>query len=396
MIIVVDTLVKWNTEDRARRTCPAGITIGPSHAFPGGLGVWTEKDFEKDSIFGPLEGDLVDIKNLTQLTLAVQEGYAWQIYTDGELSHCIDGSDEKKSNWLRYVKFARSKEESNVIAFEQLGKVYHGTTKPIVSGTEILVAEEPQFYATPSKKRKESRKSTGEIICTKLHIDDIIPCDECAKVFFSGRALFRHLESKQAETLCEKLHERKLRAPADEAASPSVSQDVLLQDEKHFMCKTCKKGFASKKHLRVHELTHQTYPCKQCDKEFSQSGFLKRHVHLVHEKHLKYACSLCDAKFGQAWYLKRHMTKHSGVRTHNCPHCGKKFKRADVLKIHERTHTGEQPYKCKYCLMSFRNRTSHLEHTQRKHTHDFPHICSKCKKGYCQKRDLAKHEKKCH
>ncbi|XP_076810716.1 histone-lysine N-methyltransferase PRDM7-like [Clavelina lepadiformis] len=159
MVVVSNTFVTWNSEHRACRTCPAGITIGPSHTYPGRLGVWAERGFEKDSIFGPFEGDLVDRKNLRKLKLAFQGGYAWQIYTDGELSYCIDGSDEKKSNWLRYVKCARNKEESNVVAFEQFGKVYHGTTKHIVSGTEILVSEEAQFCTTPPGKWKERKEA---------------------------------------------------------------------------------------------------------------------------------------------------------------------------------------------------------------------------------------------
>ncbi|XP_076810707.1 histone-lysine N-methyltransferase PRDM9-like isoform X2 [Clavelina lepadiformis] len=391
MVFEADTFVRRNTEDRARRTCPPGIVIGSSHAFPGELGVWAQRDINEGTIFGSFEGDLVDTNDLRNLILAFQSGNAWEIYTDGKLSYCIDGSDEKKSNWLRYVKFA-SKEESNVVAYEQLGKVYHCTTQLIFGGEEFLVYPETKFYATHPKIWMQTSKILVEVKCTRTAPENILLCNKCEKVFFNVEAFNRHLpcnlQTQTDETSCPNpgrfmlsrsiapnapflvsasgsmvftncdasnwpwrkylYDERGSKTPPkselpfcpDEPSSSSLNQEVSTEsDKKPFVCKTCEKQFSLKKSFRLHKRTHivQTHTCGHCNNEYPQLSQLKRHVRMVHHK--RYICSVCGAKYGQSSDLKSHMTKHSDVRAHKCRYCGKGLKRADDLKRHERRHT---------------------------------------------------------
>ena len=63
----------------------------------------------------------------------------FQIYSDGNLSHYIDATDERVSNWMMFVKLARTEKDQNLVAHQQGGVVYFTTTKTIESGEELYV-----------------------------------------------------------------------------------------------------------------------------------------------------------------------------------------------------------------------------------------------------------------
>lgn len=62
-----------------------------------------------------------------------------QIYSRGELHHFIDGFNEEKSNWLRYVNPAHSAREQNLAACQNGMNIYFYTIKPIPANQELLV-----------------------------------------------------------------------------------------------------------------------------------------------------------------------------------------------------------------------------------------------------------------
>ena len=65
--------------------------------------------------------------------------YVFQITKNGEISHYIDGIDEKFANWLKYINCARTAAEQNLIAFHSHGKIFYRAHKEIEPGTELLV-----------------------------------------------------------------------------------------------------------------------------------------------------------------------------------------------------------------------------------------------------------------
>lgn len=62
-----------------------------------------------------------------------------QIYSRGELLHFIDGFNEEKSNWMRYVNPAHSAREQNLAACQNGMNIYFYTIKPIPANQELLV-----------------------------------------------------------------------------------------------------------------------------------------------------------------------------------------------------------------------------------------------------------------
>ena len=64
--------------------------------------------------------------------------FMFQIFsTQGSLSHCIDASDETVSNWIMFVKIARSTNEQNLVAHQQGNSVYFTSLKKIKKGEEL-------------------------------------------------------------------------------------------------------------------------------------------------------------------------------------------------------------------------------------------------------------------
>ncbi|XP_012660733.1 PR domain zinc finger protein 1 isoform X2 [Otolemur garnettii] len=62
-----------------------------------------------------------------------------KIYSRGELHHFIDGFNEEKSNWMRYVNPAHSAREQNLAACQNGMNIYFYTIKPIPANQELLV-----------------------------------------------------------------------------------------------------------------------------------------------------------------------------------------------------------------------------------------------------------------
>ena len=51
----------------------------------------------------------------------------------------INGRDEQKSNWMRYVNCSRVEEEQNMVAYQFHGKIFYWVYKEVEAGTEFLV-----------------------------------------------------------------------------------------------------------------------------------------------------------------------------------------------------------------------------------------------------------------
>ena len=70
--------------------------------------------------------------------------------------------------------------------------------------------------------------------------------------------------------------------------------------------------------------------------------------------------------------LMHNLWTHTGVRPYPCRHCDKTFSNNNSLKSHLRTHTGEKPYQCSHCHKHFSNNAGLIYHL-RKHTGEKPY-----------------------
>ncbi|XP_045150422.1 PR domain zinc finger protein 1 [Echinops telfairi] len=99
-------------------------------------GVVSKEYIPKGTRFGPLIGEIYTNDTVPK---NANRKYFWRIYSRGELHHFIDGFNEEKSNWMRYVNPAHSAREQNLAACQNGMNIYFYTIKPIPANQELLV-----------------------------------------------------------------------------------------------------------------------------------------------------------------------------------------------------------------------------------------------------------------
>nr|XP_054110280.1 PR domain zinc finger protein 1 isoform X3 [Callithrix jacchus] len=100
------------------------------------IGVMSKEYIPKGTRFGPLIGEIYTSDTVPK---NANRKYFWRIYSRGELLHFIDGFNEEKSNWMRYVNPAHSAREQNLAACQNGMNIYFYTIKPIPANQELLV-----------------------------------------------------------------------------------------------------------------------------------------------------------------------------------------------------------------------------------------------------------------
>uniref|UniRef100_A0A8C3A3K0 PR domain zinc finger protein 1 n=1 Tax=Cyclopterus lumpus TaxID=8103 RepID=A0A8C3A3K0_CYCLU len=142
--IVKDQLLEEASENktRAERSLPRNLALKRCHSSAEVLGVSSKELIPKGTRFGPLVGE--GYTNETLLKDADRK-YFWRVFSGGHLHHILDGLNEEKSNWMRYVNPACSVEEQNLIACQSGLEIYFYTIKPLQLGQELLVWYCPEF-----------------------------------------------------------------------------------------------------------------------------------------------------------------------------------------------------------------------------------------------------------
>ncbi|XP_018612385.1 PR domain zinc finger protein 1a isoform X1 [Scleropages formosus] len=123
------------------------------------IGVASKEYIPKGTRFGPLVGQCYTAESVPK---DANRKYFWRIYSKGEFIHFVDGLDESKSNWMRYVNPAHTKQEQNLAACQSGMSIYFYTVKPILPHEELLVWYCPEFA------QRLNYPPTGELMMEKL------------------------------------------------------------------------------------------------------------------------------------------------------------------------------------------------------------------------------------
>ncbi|XP_032631262.1 PR domain zinc finger protein 2 isoform X2 [Chelonoidis abingdonii] len=134
---------------------PEEVRLFPSAVDKTRLGVWATKSILKGKKFGPFVGDK---KKRSQVKNNV---FMWEVYYPNLGWMCVDATDPRKGNWLRYVNWALSGKEQNLFPLEINRTIYYKTLKPIEPGEELLVwyngEDNPEIAAAIEEERAAHR-----------------------------------------------------------------------------------------------------------------------------------------------------------------------------------------------------------------------------------------------
>uniref|UniRef100_A0ACB8GCA4 PR domain zinc finger protein 1 n=2 Tax=Sphaerodactylus townsendi TaxID=933632 RepID=A0ACB8GCA4_9SAUR len=156
-----DSSTESGTITQAESSLPRNLIFKYAGNCKEVIGVISKEYIPKGTRFGPLVGEIYTTDTVPK---NASRKYFWRIYSDGgELHHFIDGFNEEKSNWMRYVNPAHSVQEQNLAACQNGMNIYFYTIKPIPSNQELLV-----WYCRDFADRLHY-PSTGDLVMNITH-----------------------------------------------------------------------------------------------------------------------------------------------------------------------------------------------------------------------------------
>ncbi|XP_072572802.1 PR domain zinc finger protein 1a isoform X2 [Paramormyrops kingsleyae] len=144
---------------RAEASLPRNLLFRHPASSAEVMGVESKEYIPKGTRFGPLVGQCYTAETVPK---DANRKYFWRIYSKGEFHHFVDGLDEDKSNWMRYVNPAHTQQEQNLAACQSGMNIYFYTIKPILSHEELLVWYCPEFA------QRLNYPPSGELMMQKL------------------------------------------------------------------------------------------------------------------------------------------------------------------------------------------------------------------------------------
>ncbi|XP_030051522.1 PR domain zinc finger protein 1 [Microcaecilia unicolor] len=189
------------------------------------IGVLSNEYIPKGTRFGPLVGEIYTPDTVPK---NANRKYFWRIYSNGEFDHFVDGFDEERSNWMRYVNPAHSTQAQNLAACQNGSNIYFYTIQPIPAKQELLV-----WYCRDFAERLHC-PSTGELsLISRTQSCIINPKQDSAEKDMPYQKSIPKREHSVKEILKPSTHQPKAKEPARINISPATPEKDLEEPRRN-------------------------------------------------------------------------------------------------------------------------------------------------------------------
>ncbi|XP_055859214.1 PR domain zinc finger protein 10-like isoform X2 [Episyrphus balteatus] len=359
-------------ESRARATLPTNyLYLGPINSDTNEPSVYAVKKILQRTKFGPFQGEIRFTNDIYLNILRSQEPRHYPLLLVGK-SRILIVTNENTSNWMRFVRLAKTFAEQNLQIIEENDRIFFKCNRDIAPKEELRVGYHNAYaekYNLPilSPSMEDTQK--------KYESDNPWMCFECDQRFPTSQEMQSHL----------KVHD--------------------LEDASCIISKRKIKRKRTKKFRKISELPKNSSRCLICFKVFMTNASLKKHfaLHIAANKTAKtkpakpakqkrstHKCPLCSKRFLSENKLKLHRRTHSNIdKPHKCPHCDQHCATPTALAAHVRSHTNRL-YSCVFCQETFKYVVDFKKHVLR-HKVDGFFVCFHCKKNYKEYHIVRRH-----
>ncbi|XP_077292122.1 uncharacterized protein LOC143915375 isoform X2 [Arctopsyche grandis] len=379
------------------------------------LGVFARRRIPLRARFGPLEGIR---KRLPQDTTPIlsENCPLFLIHTENG-DYTIDISDEKTSNWMRYVRFSPGPYQN--LCLQQLEDgLFFTSSKPIPPRSELLLGY-GITYARRWNLPFPSQRTPND--------DESIewPCFECPMQFGSSPELQNHLNTHDEVDNSSSV--RKIKKKVVKCASNVENHCSICN-------RTFPRSYSLKRHLRTHEgnvdsSSHlrKSFECTSSDmkdtaktyefpnqlntnsessntgdiitsndeniKAFWSDNTVKSEM--MHAEPMEYKCDVCNAAFSNAEKLNLHSVEHKNEAM-NVPMSTSSDTNLNLdaqLPSNEEVKSDNLwTASCSLCSKVFNRHTLLTEHVQSQHRHaDDSLVCHVCNEKFTDENVAKKH-----
>ena len=142
----------------------------------------------------------------------------------------------------------------------------------------------------------------------------------------------------------------------------------------------------------------QMHMCHSCGKTFLSKTGLNGHIKSKHLLQFRFKCEKCAKGFVSLYNYRGHMASHDKVFEQKCPKCPVTFRHRSTLLQHIKAgHNEKMEFKCNEdgCTEVFHSARVRREHIRAIHEEKV-YTCSKCNSSFKWRSSLSFHKKNHH